>query len=76
MLYYKISSKIISHYSFLTANIALCTDCARQPYRAGCWKNHLASLRYFFRQALHRSLAKNSRASKKLKYWLHGAGHV
>ena len=30
----------------------------------------------FFRQALHRSLAKNSRASKKLKYWLHGAGHV
>ena len=30
----------------------------------------------FSRQALHRSLAKNSRASKKLKYWLHGAGHV
>lgn len=41
------------------------------------WKKIiLASLRYFFRQALHWSLAKNSRASKKLKYWLHGAGHV
>lgn len=25
---------------------------------------------------VYRMLTKNSRASKKLKYWLHGAGHV
>ena len=27
-------------------------------------------------QAFDRSVAKNSRVSKKLKYWLHGAVHV
>ena len=68
----------MSLFHFLQQISPFATDCARRPCRAG-WlkKNHprFAPV-FFFRQALHRSLAKNSRASKKLKYWLHGAGHV
>ncbi|EEF77112.1 hypothetical protein BACCOPRO_02621 [Phocaeicola coprophilus DSM 18228 = JCM 13818] len=78
MLYYKISSSIISHYFISYSKYRpLPLTVQGGPVGLVGWKKIiLASLRYFFRQALHRSLAKNSRASKKLKYWLHGAGHV
>ena len=68
----------MSLFHFLQQISPFATDCARRPYRAGWLEKKSSSLcsGIFFRQALHRSLAKNSRASKKLKYWLHGAGHV
>ena len=78
MLYYKISSKIISHYFISYSKyrpLPLTVQGSPIGWLAGKKSSSLRS-GIFFRQALHRSLAKNSRASKKLKYWLHGAGHV
>ena len=79
MLYYKISSSIISHYFISYSKYRpLPLTVQGGPIGLVGWKKIiLASLRYFFPPSLAPVIGKEQPGQcKKLKYWLHGAGHV
>ena len=66
-------------FNFLPANIALCrVDCARRPLSGAGWlkENHPRFAPVFSFAKPCTIKAKGCPASKKPKYWLHGAGHV
>ena len=67
----------MSLFHFLQQISPFATDCARRPYRAG-WleKNHPRYAPVFFPAKPCTIPDTNNPASKKSKYWLHGAGHV